>query len=273
MEWGFVMPKETIIIFPEYDELKKDIEKLRTELSMLMLQYDDLRLVECRNIEMEYMLLLGGLEYKAYELECQYLRLKRKIELIQMSLNRQEKVVITSIELTLDEEFYEYRKKLDEQMDKMNDALERSKCKVMSDDEAKELKSLYRKAVKALHPDLHPDATDAQVALLCNATEAYENGDIIRMRIIVEMLSADELPEGKDDAMLELASEKKRLTSLIAQINEKISVIKSGYPYILKELICSKERIDFRRNQLNDVIRQYTEAIQLFSAKIEELTR
>ena len=54
-----------IILFPDFQKLKDDVEKLRTELSMLMLERDELRFAICKNIEMEYMLKLGSLEYKA----------------------------------------------------------------------------------------------------------------------------------------------------------------------------------------------------------------
>ena len=56
-----------IIPFPDFQKLKEEIEKLRTELSMLVLERDELRFVICKNIEMEYMLKIGGLEYQAYE--------------------------------------------------------------------------------------------------------------------------------------------------------------------------------------------------------------
>ena len=67
---------DVMIVLPEFEELKKEVEKLRTELSMLVLERDELRFVICQNIEMEYMLRLGGLEYKAFEAQCTYLRLK-----------------------------------------------------------------------------------------------------------------------------------------------------------------------------------------------------
>ena len=73
----------TIILFPEFVTLKAEVEKLRTEISMLLLERDELRLVVCKNIETAYMLALGSIEYKAYELHCKVLRLKRKIDLIQ----------------------------------------------------------------------------------------------------------------------------------------------------------------------------------------------
>ena len=81
--------------------------------------------VTCRNIEMRYMLTLGGLEYKAYELRCTVLRLKRKIEMIQARRNRQKKLALSEIESALDDEFDAYRRRLDEQIDRMNAALER----------------------------------------------------------------------------------------------------------------------------------------------------
>lgn len=36
---------------------------------MLVLEQDELQYVECRNIEMMYMLTIGNLEYKAYKIE------------------------------------------------------------------------------------------------------------------------------------------------------------------------------------------------------------
>ena len=111
------------------------------------------------------MLKLGSLEYKAYEAQCAVMRLKRKVELIQAKKNRQEKVNIAKIDERLDVEFYEYQQKLNEQIDKMNEALEHSKAEYLSEEESKELKKLYRKIVKALHPDINPEVSLEQVRL------------------------------------------------------------------------------------------------------------
>ena len=56
---------DSVIYFPEFEQLKIEVEKLRTELSMLVQERDELLYVECKNIEMMYMLKLGALEYKA----------------------------------------------------------------------------------------------------------------------------------------------------------------------------------------------------------------
>lgn len=86
---------DNIIILPDFEKLKSEVEKLRTELSMLLLERDELQFVICKNIETKYMLELGSIEYKAYEAQCAALRLKRKIGLIQAKKNRQEKIIIS----------------------------------------------------------------------------------------------------------------------------------------------------------------------------------
>ena len=96
--WGMeqIEMADDIIIFPEFDKIKNEIERLRIELSMLLLERDELQFVICRNIEAKYTLEFGSIEYRAYEAQCTALRLKRKIELIQAKRNRQEPVSISN---------------------------------------------------------------------------------------------------------------------------------------------------------------------------------
>lgn len=262
-----------VIVFPDFEKLKSEVEKMRTELSMLLLERDELQFVICKNIETEYMLKLGSIEYKAYETQCAALRLKRKIELIQAKKNRQEKVIISAIEETLDNEFAKYQKQLDEQIDKMNDALKRSKAEVLTVEENKELKKLYRKIVKALHPDINPDVSETQVDLFDNAVQAYKNGDLNTLRIIGEMVGNSPLPEQHKDALTQLNEEKERLQNLLKAIRDSIEQIKSEYPYTMKEIIEDEEQIEQRKRELENVLSQCNELISIYKAKIEEMIR
>lgn len=267
------MENVAIILFPEFEKLKKEVEQLRTELSMLYLEYDELRFVICKNIETAYILALGSFEYKAYESECEALRLKRKLELIQAKRNRQEKVDLKFIENLLDKEFAEYLKKLNLQIEKMNEALYRDKCERLTESDAKELKRLYRKVVKCLHPDLNPDTTPAQRELFENAVKAYENGDLRALQIIAEMVTENKIPEKSKDALLELNDEKVRLQKLIETIREDISYVKTQYPYCVKYIVEDAEEIEKRKTELLGIIDYYNEIIQIYSARIEEMLR
>lgn len=264
---------DNIIMFPDYKKLKTDVEKLRTELSMLVLERDELQYVECKNIEMLYMLALGSLEYKVYEAQCTVLRLKRKLELIQSKRNRQEKVVLSQIEDTLDMEFTEYQEKLNAQMDKMNDAIKRSQAEILTVEESKELKKLYRNIVKSLHPDLHAELSDAQRTMFENAVTAYKNCDLETLRIISEMVCEPILPDDGKDAMTQLVHEKDRLATMLKDIKDSIVRIKSEYPYTVKDIVCDKEEIATRKAELERVIRQYNEVITAYSTKIREMLR
>ena len=268
-----VSSSSNVIVFPDFEKLKSEVEKKRTELSMLLLERDELQFVICKNIETEYMLKLGSIEYKAYEAQCAVLRLKRKIDLIQAKKNRQEKIIISAIEETLDEEFAEYQKQLDEQIDKVNAAIKRSKAEVLSDEENKELKKLYRKIAKALHPDINPDVSEAQVQLFDNAVSAYKSGDLGTLRIISEMVGNNPLPEQHKDAMTQLVEERERLEGLLESIRESIENIKSEYPYTMKDILEDTKKTEQKKQELESVIEQYNELISIYKAKIEEMLR
>lgn len=44
-----ISSSDNIIILPDFEKLKNEVEKLRTELSMLLLERDELQFVICKN--------------------------------------------------------------------------------------------------------------------------------------------------------------------------------------------------------------------------------
>ena len=235
--------------------------------------HDELQYVICKNLETEYMLKLGGLEYKVFEAQCVALRLKRKIELIQAKRNRQETINLTKIDETLDLEFEAYQKQLNAQIEKMNDALERSKGEVLSEADTKEIKKLYRQIVKELHPDIHPDISASEAKMFDNAVNAYKNGDLATLRIIHEMVAEHQLPEEEKDALTQLKEEKERLEGVLKFIRESIEKIKSEYPYNMKEILEDEVKVSQKKAELEEALSQYKELITGYKLKIEEMLR
>lgn len=262
-----------IILFPDFQKIKDNIERMRTELSMLLLERDELQYVICKNIETAYYLKLGALEHKVYRAQCTALRLKRKIELIQARINRQEKVVISQIEAILDNEFEEYQAKLNEQIDKMNEALKRRTAECLTEQETAELKKLYRNVVKKLHPDVNPSISDAERRLFDNSVSAYKNGDLAALRIIEEMVIDRILPEHTQDAMTMLKEENERLEKTLDSIRESISEIKSRYPYTVKDIVEDSEKEAERKSEMESILAQYEEMIEIYKSRLAEMSR
>ena len=265
------MDHAEIIVLPEYESLKAETEKLRTELSMLLLERDELVFVICRNLETEYMLKLGGLEHQLYAKQCEAQRLKRKAELIQAALNRQKKPDFAKIDSLLDEEFAAYQEKLDEQVRKMNEALKHGSAEVLSPEDTKELKSLYRKIVKVLHPDLHPNISDAERQLFENAVTAYKNGDLLSIRAIYETIGDGSTSPDGADTMQALMKTKKYLEELTAVINEEIAGIKGRYPYTERDLLADDAKVEERKAQLRGALEQYQKLCDVYLERIAAL--
>ena len=265
--------EKVIILHPDVEKIKAEVEKLRTELSMLVLEQDNLLLHECKDIEMAYMLTVGALEYKAYEIECAILRARRKIELIQAKKNRQEKIDISEIENALDIEFEEYLAELEEQIAKMNEALERNKRDVLSEKESQEIKNLYRTIVKALHPDMQPEQNEERLELFYNAASAYERGDLEELKMICAMVSGPTLSGEVTENFGTLKKEKARLIELLQRVKDNIETIKSDFPYTLKDIIQNPEKLGALKTDLKNHINELTEVLSEYNEKIKEMMR
>lgn len=265
------MNENNVILFPMYKELNEDVQKLRTELSMLLLERDELKYVICRNIETKYLVVFGGLEYRTFEAECNMRRLKRKIEIIRMKLNRQEKVIMEDIENQLDAEFEDYKKQLDDWLHKMNEAIDRSKEMVLSKEDAAELKKLYRKIIKALHPDLNPEISEEQLAMFLRAVAAYEEGDLETIRIIASTLSDPAVENPETDKITELNKKKDKLEEMLKQVGEQISAIKAKYPYTMKELLEDEDKRERRKKELEATEKEYMKQADYYQKQLDSM--
>ena len=259
-----------IIEFPDIKKLQEKIRFLRRELEDLYPEKEHLVGVICENIQRDYTLVFGSLEYKLYEAYCEYLRLRRKRDLIQAKVNRGEKPDMEAIESRLDEEFRDYKRRLEEQMEEINEAIEKSKLKLLPEEEQKELKTLYKAIVKRLHPDLNPSITEGEKELFYNATESYKLGDLNTLRIIYDLAvkgEEEELSLPNDS----LQEEVERLEKAIAAIREEIERIKSNPPYTLKIYLEDERKKAVRLYTLRSETQSFYRAIQTQEEAIRDM--
>lgn len=155
----------------------------------------------------------------------------------------------------------------------MNNALARNKLGVLTNEEVKEIKSLYRAIVKSLHPDIHPDISEAHIKLFQNAVVAYEAGNIKTLRIIKKMLAESSLVDLDNNELSTLTQEKERLSAMLELVKEQIIKIQKTYPYNLLEILNNEELIAEKKVEFEETISKLQETIEIYKKHIEELLR
>ena len=242
-----------IIINPEYLKLIEEVKQLKEDIASLYEEKDELVYHICKNIETEYMSKVGILEYKLFEFQCEILRLKRKIELYQIKINRQEIPNEKEIEEKLNIEYKEYKQKLNQMSNDIQDALNRKNYGILSEENSKELKSIYRKLIKKLHPDLNNKDSEKNKNLLLQVTRAYENGDLETLKNL-ELLT-NEITE-KENIEIgdfeELKQSKEKYKIITKELLESIKKIKESFPYNKKEFLKSDILVKKRKKELEN---------------------
>ncbi|GHU65878.1 hypothetical protein FACS189447_05640 [Spirochaetia bacterium] len=261
-----------IIPNQEFQKLLSDIQKLQDELASLYFRKDELQYQTCKNIEMEYMLKIGVLEYNLYEKETQILRIKRKIELIRQKINRQETFIIETIEKQLDTEYDEYTQKLKVQYDVFQKALARKESGFLDKDKAKAFKKMYGIIVKKLHPDLLSEPDKVKNELFLKAVEAYKTGDYEALSAIGLMVDKPGPKSSKLNTIEEFKRKQVSLNERIININAIIEDIKKSFPYNQIDFLNSPRQVEQKKQELTDKIDEYNAVYSQYEQKLSELT-
>ncbi len=269
MAFDHAQDQQELELHPEDQALREEIARLRASLTALLLQKDDLLLVQCRRIEAAYLRRFGALELKVYESWCGCLRAKRRAKLIRARQNRREEPDLPQIEAELDRELAVYQEELEARFQKVAGVMERREGPGLSARGTKELRELYRQAVKALHPDLHPEEDEARVRTLDQAMRAYRAGDLKTLRTICDALEPP--AEAKKDALEELREEAKRLRGSIRELDRELEEVKAAYPYSARIYLEDEQMGRAKEAELTGKLKELRERTVRYEAAITQM--
>lgn len=254
----------------DFSEDFERLKNLKEKLASLALEKDELLYVQCKNLEMAYMLEVGHLDYELYRINLKIRRSMRKLELVQTFVNRQETVDFEEIEIVLEKELASYVKNLQGLKGELDWAFKRKDEDFLSSDEADRLKALYRRLVFKLHPDLLASPSQEEKELFTRAVQAYKNGDLQGLEVLALLLEKKVQDWDTYDGE-ETEAELARLKGLIADLETDIDSIKSAYPYNKKELLSDRKKLVRVQEELRASIKTQEKILLLYKSKLKEI--
>ncbi|MBX3172251.1 MAG: hypothetical protein KF760_32905 [Candidatus Eremiobacteraeota bacterium] len=205
--------------------LRDVIRQVRRELSELLFEQQQLLLVQGPNLEARFQSLLGKYQSELEQIRLDLRRARRSLELRRASLVRGEAVDLAALERQLDQELWQYRRRLQDQKDRQ-EASEQRLRKLRSAETSAAMRSLYRQLVKRLHPDLHPVQTPQQQQLWFDVQKSYQWGDWERLETLLAV-TEDEFEESPE----ELA----RLQARLKQLSLDLQQLRQSFPFSLAQ--------------------------------------
>ncbi len=140
---------------------------------------------------------------------------------------------------------------------------------------AQKIKRLYRKIVKRLHPDVHPNPTEHEKDLLNLAMKAFREGDLQQLERIWDELSGMDAPE---DVFDDTPEGRKNLRELLEKLKDRLHLleleidhIKTGFPYKLKSFLEDPAAVEEKRRGIQSKIDNVREMNRQLEAYINEL--
>ena len=258
-----------IVPHPEVRKITEENTLLRDELARLLTEAHDLVTVTKPNLLALYQTKIGAWELQLLKAQVEVARLKRKLELAQVSINHGDTPNWGAIERQLQEEFLVWQKKVQEAAQSLEKAEFRLNH-LLSPAEDRELKSLYYALVKILHPDLNPALTEDRRLLWLRVQTAYEESDIEGLKALT-LVSKDFVVSPAATSLEALQAERASLNKQIAAVLKRIDRINQQPPFTLKSDIYDEGWVATRRRELETKIADVRKQQKLFLSLLQPI--
>lgn len=258
------MSKEitSIEITPENKELRARYEMLKREFSELFSLKNEMISHDLPYLTSLYLELIGRKLYEVYCLSLELSILKQRMTLLQAYVNRNEVPDVKAVDKKINVQFAEYQKRIEEEAKKLAAARDYLlKGSLISEEETKELRTIYFMIVKRLHPDVNPNLNEKDNELFIKAQAAYEMLDLDSLRLILLSLDLDNPPPVEAYKLEEMVE---KLTENVRELQSQIDKLNLEFPFILKEKLINEEWVKSELESAQKEIEAYKIEIEKY---------
>lgn len=189
-------------------------------------------------VQQRFIELFGDLRLEMLKVEIEIAKIKKEMEYLVRKKNRNESYDLEEMDDFVNQALEgmkaQYERMKEEQAQLKNK-------KMLSQEEVKEVKRLYRRLAKLVHPDLNPHQTKEQKELWHQLQEAYRNNDLVWLRELNVLIVFK--TKGHEEVEIEDLEDK------IEAVREEIALLKEEDLYQMRELVIDEEWIDAYKEQ------------------------
>ncbi len=219
-------------------------------------------------IQNAYIREFGELLIKTFEKQMECIRKKKMIEYAQKAMNHGLPVVQEELQKYLEAEMEGFQEDLNTLIMANKEAKEFVK---LTDEQMKEIKKIYRRIAKRIHPDINSAARDDKVLmeLWQRVVIAYKNNCLEELQEAEALIKAH-LKENSsitpDEIILDIEQK-------IRNLKEEIRQIRSTKPFILVSLLEDETLKQEHRDSLTDDLKAYDEHKKELDKILEDLLK
>ena len=175
-------------------------------------------------VQQRFIELFGDLRLEMLKVEIEIAKIKKEMEYLVRKKNRNESYDLEEMDDFVNQALEgmkaQYERMKEEQAQLKNK-------KMLSQEEVKEVKRLYRRLVKLVHPDLNPHQTKEQKELWHQLQKAYRNNDLAWLRELNVLIVLK--TKGHEEVEIEDLEDK------IEAVREEIALLKEEDLYQMRE--------------------------------------
>ena len=189
-------------------------------------------------VQQRFIELFGDLRLEMLKVEIEIAKIKKEMEYLVRKKNRNESYDLEEMDDFVNQALEGMRAQYERMKEEQTQLKNK---KMLSQEEVKEVKRLYRHLVKLVHPDLNPHQTKEQKELWHQLQEAYRNNDLVWLRELNVLIVFK--TKGHEEVEIEDLEDK------IEVMREEIALLKEEDLYQMRELVFDEEWIEAYKEQ------------------------